>query len=355
MNSKPLINRKFLRLEAIRGLAAFYVVLHHTLPHTYMVGGFNIAYAIRFGQEAVILFFLLSGFVINYSYQNGIDKSFKNYFFSRFFRIYIPLIVVYILSYLNFSYNSGSFQNIELKTLLGNLFMLQDWSFAKPNVIVDAYMDNGPLWSLSYEWWFYMLYFPIVNTRLSIATRDKLVFTVCLLFSVAYVMYPYYFVRVIMYLAIWWVGVRLADLYLAGQLREYRRHFLPVTTLLIIVSILVINVWLQRSAGMGITLGRHPLLELRHFVFALVCLVAALVMHKVSWAPFDALTRPFLVFAPISYVLYIVHWPLAKNGEYLAFVSNPYLEWFGYFGVCLVVAYVIEVMVYPTLRKAFVK
>jgi peptidoglycan/LPS O-acetylase OafA/YrhL len=35
--------------------------------------------------------------------------------------------------------------------------MLQDVISLKPNVISAVYMGNGVLWSLSYEWWFYML------------------------------------------------------------------------------------------------------------------------------------------------------------------------------------------------------
>ena len=233
---------KLLRLEAVRGLAAFYVVLHHTLPHSYGIAGFNAGVLLRFGQEAVILFFLLSGFVIPYSYRLGSDKSFKRYFQSRFYRIYIPLFFALIISYLSFSCNAGSLQNIDVKTLIGNLFMLQDWGFARPNVIVGSYMDNGPLWSLSYEWWFYMLYFPIANLKMSTTVRDRMVFCAAIGFAMLYIVLPQYFVRIGMYLAIWWVGVRLADAYLDGVIDEYKRHVLPVCALAAIVLVLGVNV-----------------------------------------------------------------------------------------------------------------
>ena len=45
-------------------------------------------------------------------------------------------------------------QTIGLPTLLGNLAFLQDF-FARP------YGSNGPLWSLSYEFWFYLV-FPLL-------------------------------------------------------------------------------------------------------------------------------------------------------------------------------------------------
>jgi len=80
-------------------------VLHHTISHSINLFGVNIGILLRFGQEAVILFFLLSGFVINYSYKNGRDKSFGSYFFKRATRIFIPLFVVFLFSYLSVSYN----------------------------------------------------------------------------------------------------------------------------------------------------------------------------------------------------------------------------------------------------------
>ena len=347
------VKGKLLRLEAVRGLAAFYVVLHHTLPHKFIVAGFNVGYFVRFGQEAVILFFLLSGFVINYAYRFGSDKSFKYYFQKRFYRIYIPLFFVLIISYLSFSYNAGSLQVIDVKTLLGNILMLQDWGFARPNVIVEPYMDNGPLWSLSYEWWFYMIYFPIVNLGLSTVSRDRMVYCVGIAFAVLYLFLPQYFVRVGMYLAIWWTGVRLADAYIEGEINNYKRHILPIFSLSAIVLVLGINVYLQRSEGVALTLGRHPVIEFRHFAFACFSLISALVINRISWVSFDFVTRPFLIFAPISYALYIVHVPLARNGEYLGFITNPYLEWAGYIAISLLVSYLIELVIYPRLKARF--
>lgn len=355
MISKSASDGKLLRLEAIRGLAAVYVVLHHTVPHLFVVGGFNFGIALRFGQEAVILFFLLSGFVIHYSYRTGSDKSLRRYYQSRILRIYIPLIIVYLISYLVVSYDAGRLQNIDAKTLLGNVFMLQDWGFAKPNVIVEAYMGNGPLWSLAYEWWFYMAYFPIVNSRFTVRNRDAVVFFVCLMFALVYIVTPHFFVRVVMYFAIWWTGVRLADAYIDGKLSDLRTHFLSIAVLTLITGFLVLNVFLPTVEGFPITFGRHPVLEVRHFAFALFALIVALVLHKTSWRPFDLITRPFLIFAPISYALYIVHVPLARNATYLDFVENAWLRWFGYIAICLVVAFVIEKLIYPPMRSRLSK
>ena len=353
MSRPSVAQRKLLRLEAIRGLAAVYVVLHHTVPHQFVVGGVNVGTALRFGQEAVIIFFLLSGFVIHRSYRTGADKSFSRYFRSRFLRIYIPLFIVYLISYLVVSFDASQWVSIDAGTLLGNIFMLQDWAFAKPNVIVDSYMDNGPLWSLSYEWWFYMAYFPIVNAGLNKKHRDLLVFSLCALSAVAYITIPLFFIRVAMYFAIWWAGVRLADAYLDGQLNDFRQHIASIAVLLFISLVLFANLFMPVTEGFPLTFGRHPVLELRHFAFALITLIGALALQRFGWRLFDRVTRPFLVFAPISYALYIVHVPLAYNAHYLNFIKNEWVRWTGYIVICLFVAYTIERVIYPPTRAYF--
>ena len=80
---------KLWKLEAIRGLAALYVVVGHIYHDSFLI--------LRFGQEAVIVFFLLSGFVIEYSHHHSRDKSFKGYFTKSVTRIYSVFIAMLLL------------------------------------------------------------------------------------------------------------------------------------------------------------------------------------------------------------------------------------------------------------------
>ena len=93
------------KLEALRGFAAVYVLLHHVsssyLGYQKKIYGFPF----RFGQEAVMVFFILSGFVIHYSLCNNTSENFKIYFFKRTKRIYPIYILALILSYIIYRYN----------------------------------------------------------------------------------------------------------------------------------------------------------------------------------------------------------------------------------------------------------
>jgi peptidoglycan/LPS O-acetylase OafA/YrhL len=71
----------------------------HLLPQKIFILGINIGFIFRFGSEAVIMFFILSGFVIKYSWEKSTDQSFKNYFFDGFKNLHPTLLYIFLLGY----------------------------------------------------------------------------------------------------------------------------------------------------------------------------------------------------------------------------------------------------------------
>lgn len=346
---------KLYKLEALRGFAALYVVFHHSLPHHYIIAGFNLGNLARFGQEAVILFFLLSGFVINYSFQRSADKSFSRYFLKRFGRIYIPLAIVLLLGYLIECSRQGGWINPEPAALLRNLLMLQDAGDLKPNTLASPYMHNSPLWSLSYEWWFYMLYFPLATCLAREGSRNALVLGGSVLAAIAYVFEPHFVSRLLMYMAIWWSGVYLSNRYLLGEKIRLSNVWPILLVLSAITLVLAVNAYFARRAGSLAGIGVHPLLELRHVAFALVALGAALLWQRARWFGFDFLFKPFLRIAPISYVIYISHHYFVTDAHYFSAINNPVLEFTAYLACLLAFSYVVELRIYPVLQKRLVR
>ena len=345
---------KLHRLEALRGFAAFYVVLHHSLPHTINFLSFDVGYLFRFGQEAVILFFLISGFVINYSYQINADKSLKTYLIKRGTRIYIPLMFVMMLGYFIDSWHAGILVDPQIKNLVLNLLMFQDVGSLKPNVIVEPYFGNIPLWSLSYEWWFYLLFFPLVKIFRNGARRDLLVYFVGLFSAFWYVINPDFGSRILMYFLIWWAGVVISDGYLLGSFRI--RKILPILISISLVSLfLSFEVVSYLRGGKELHAGTHPVLELRHFIFSLLVISSSLAWRRLGWMGFDAIFGPFLILAPISYTLYISHYYLVAQAGYASGVSNPIVEWVIYFLVACLFCYVVEINIYPRVRRIISK
>jgi peptidoglycan/LPS O-acetylase OafA/YrhL len=154
--------RELPALTGVRFLAAWYVVLFHALPglaHRYPVPRV-LATFLGNGYLAVGLFFLLSGFILAYTYEGQITSSAGRIRFweARFARIY----PVYLLS-LVLSYSLAT--DLHFGTRLAVLTMLQAWNPFNPDM---AGAWNYPAWTLSAEAFFYLCFpfvFPWISRR----------------------------------------------------------------------------------------------------------------------------------------------------------------------------------------------
>lgn len=344
------------KLEAVRGFAAIYVVLFHTLPQKIYLAGINIGLLFRFGPEAVIVFFVLSGFVIKYTFEKSADKSFRYYFIRRFTRLYIPLLFIFLLGYLLKCYAEGRPASPEWASLLGNLFMLQDVISQKPNVVTGAYMGNGVLWSLSYEWWFYILFF-VLRKNIAGEKLGKWVAVLTITAALTYLFYPFTVNRLAMYFAIWWTGVVFAGIYLEGKDYTFRAISLQIAILFCITVVLALNLYIHYSATRLYTypLVAYPFVELRHFVFAICVLFGAVLWRKARWFGFNPLFGFFKYLAPVSYVIYISHYYLVTGATYLRFLNNKILEYGAYIIIMILFSYLLEVVVYNRIKNLLIK
>ena len=340
------------KLEALRGFAALYVVLHHVIPLKIYLFGINVGFLFHFGPEAVIVFFILSGFVIKYTYERSIDKSFRYFFIRRFIRFYIPLFFIYILGYSIKCYNEGAFSDPEWLSLIGNLFMLQDLYSMKPNVILSGYMGNSILWSLSYEWWFYMLFF-LLSDKIRKDQIHKWVYILTISATISYIIYPFFVNRLLMYFAIWWIGVRFAESYLNGREFTIKKIMPYVYILSTIIAILLINLAVHYSSSKEylFPFSSYPFLELRHFIFATLVMVGAIIWKNLKWFGFDFFFGYFKYLAPCSYVVYISHHYLVNTATYLSFINNKVIEYSLYIVLMIIFSYFVEVVLYGKIKK----
>lgn len=130
-------------------------------------------FAAGFAHASVILFFVLSGYWITKSVAGRVRSgwSWRGYLVDRLSRLMIVLvpalalggmldaIALYLLgspTHLGatntFVLNTDVGANLALGNFLGNLVFLQE-------IFVTPYGSNGPLWSLAYEFWYY-IWFP---------------------------------------------------------------------------------------------------------------------------------------------------------------------------------------------------
>ncbi|MFE2324522.1 acyltransferase family protein [Streptomyces sp. NPDC059385] len=137
-------------LDALRGIAALSVAVYHlALPFYWVPHGTRVPYYLDPGIFGVLLFFLVSGYIIPASLERRGDV--RAFWVGRAFRIY-PVVIVTVVAALlilprkHTVVADGAFDH-PLLAFAGNGLMLQDVT-GVPNVI-------GVMWTLTYEMVFY--------------------------------------------------------------------------------------------------------------------------------------------------------------------------------------------------------
>jgi peptidoglycan/LPS O-acetylase OafA/YrhL len=168
MDNKPKLDQ----LTGLRYFAALLVFLSHS---TWEGSSLHLANIYESGYVGVSFFFLLSGFVISYSYKEKIlDHSlgFVKYALMRLARLY-PLYLLTTLPFVLYSLYKFDFS---LLKLLLNFLYLQSWVPSS----TYYFSFNAPSWSLSNEMFFYICFFPLVFVK----TRNLLKIFLILLLTI---------------------------------------------------------------------------------------------------------------------------------------------------------------------------
>src|SRR6185437_14909486 len=182
-------------LDAIRAGAALVVMMDH-LRALFFVDYLqlrqppwflkSIYFLTGFGHQAVMVFFVLSGFLISATIIKGYETatwSWRDYAINRSVRLYIVLIPALLLGGFCDVLGSTAFAssglythplsglgpgiaaaNLSVGTLLCNALFLQ-------TVACHTLGSNGPLWSLSNEFWYYVLFPLALSATLAWARR----------------------------------------------------------------------------------------------------------------------------------------------------------------------------------------
>jgi peptidoglycan/LPS O-acetylase OafA/YrhL len=354
-------------LDGLRGLAALYVLLGHARfllwegysagyihhPDQYTALGKAIVYAsgaFIFGHQAVLLFFVLSGFVIHLRYSKRLRADGPNAYFDlgsfvyrRAKRLYPPLIAAMVLTALLDGYGMGNgypiyFGLTPYDLLNRTVKASYGWGVFVGNLafVMDTYVPtwgtDAPLWSLKFEWWFYMLYpafWWVSKKSLALATA---VMTTLFLLSFSPAPWPATLLREVFSAMIcWWLGVLLADAF-TGRLSLRFAHVAPAALLLLVLPLARLNgslsdfVWAVGFAG-------------------LIAACFALQERGKDLRLLSAL-KPL---GDMSYTLYVIHMPIVVLLSGWLTALNPAHELPRHFGwalagvmISLVCAYVIH-------------
>jgi peptidoglycan/LPS O-acetylase OafA/YrhL len=174
-------------LDCVRAMAAFLVVAGHArmlffgdhtkvgMIPTGLVGATSGPSIPGLGSQAVIVFFVLSGFLVGGSAWRAVASerwSWKSYLSKRLIRLWIVLIPALVVggcldtvgrTFLGDIYSGPAGQHMVSHDLVkqSTLAVLADNAIYLQGIAVPSFGTNSALWSLANEFWYYMA-FPLL-------------------------------------------------------------------------------------------------------------------------------------------------------------------------------------------------
>jgi peptidoglycan/LPS O-acetylase OafA/YrhL len=315
-----LAERASVHLNLIRGVSALAVMLGHVrglffVDFPFLANrslAYRVLYAVTgFGHQAVMIFFVLSGYFIGLTVidsVNGQKWSWRVYLVNRLTRLQMVLFPALILGatwdqigmripqaasiYYGSLYKYYA-QSVALRStgsvFFANLFFLQ-------SVVSPVFGSNGPLWSLSYEFWYYILFPALALAAASWAgIRNRFLYA-----GLAAILLWFLGVQISLYFVIWLAGALVGRLNRATEFEPPRlQTFISVAAGLIFFSALA---WSRTHQFFSATLADY----LIGFCFAL-WLYALIHGSREDVSPAYAHAAKRL--SGFSYTLYLTHFP----------------------------------------------
>lgn len=319
------IDKRNLWFDLIRGLSALLVCMGHLrnalfvdfsdiVQPTFFIKSFY--FLTSFGHEAVMVFFVLSGYFVGGAVLRAGDQfSWQGYLISRLSRLWVVLIPSLVMTFLVGVYLSHNFPQVLLgaysaswhsgpnageysistSTLIANLLFLQ-------TIIAPVYGVNSPLWSLANEFWYYLV-FPLLLSVFGLIEVKKSFSRLIALFSLLIILFNLPLEMLGGFL-IWLMGV---GVYLIQP--KLKKLSTSINAFGLVVALILFLCVLMMSKS-------HVLDEINPFIidfliglfFAFLCL--ALTNYSFPQKRFKWLASISLMMSEISYSLYLSHFPL---------------------------------------------
>jgi len=386
------------KLEGLRGFCAVLVAVTHFFTFDFFGAinspAFPVIFRLQFAHEAVLLFFIISGYVIGlshikspYNYKNVV-----NYLKKRLVRLYPIYLLALVIS---FAYG---YKSISVTEIVGHLFFLHEF-------LVKTIAVNPVLWSLGYEVAYYIVF--IVLWMLNGHTKN--LYLIISIFIIAAITCSPAF-NVFKSLLIGWI-FWLSGLYVArlsnregknnagsdipvlscilillatknlqsGALIIHLLHinfniqeqinltdvvYLPVCTLIILnisgkhfryINYLKLMAYFIPALNIFILFYfKHDILSDPGWVFGITCFCLSILFGTIKYRKFNFSRLCFA--GKISYAIYVFHFPL---GLLLSFYLSKYLSGvtllltglLSWLFLTFIFSYYIEIVFQPHIKR----
>lgn len=318
-NQAPVKLVRYVELDSIRGLAAMLVVLHHfrglwqtdTRPASATVM-FFLRCVYPFGSEAVILFFVLSGFVLSLPAVNGRPQKYSTFAIRRVFRIYVPYLAALAVSVAGASWLHG----IVTTSNWFHQFWSEpiDWRLVGQHIlflgVYDTNQFNPPIWSLVHEMRISLIFPFLCAFVLSFKSKWSLVIALGLTVLSIVMGKPPFHIESVVADSVQYAGIFVLGIFLARERDVFGAWFRQLSRFeRILVGCASLAIFLFAGAPLiGPSFRTHySLLCISHWITAfgagalmIIGINSALCKRFLSWGPIHFLGE-------ISYSLYLWH------------------------------------------------
>lgn len=275
-------------------------------------------------HQAVIVFFVMSGFFVGGGTLRAWGRSiwtWREYAIQRLTRLWIVLVPALLLTAgldrLGISlFGLGGIyggpigqdsiaphilQRLDAKTFFGCLFFLQD-------ILTKTFGSDSPLWTLSYEFWFYIAFPLCLGAITKRYTWPWRIANVLLLVVAGFFVGP----KIVAYFSLWLLGAslqlvpkKLTNFNIERLAATAFLAFLAVTMLLIVAQLrLFVSDIIEASACWGF------------------CYV---ILHQTALAGNGIYTRLSKRLSDMSYTIYLTHNPILTF--ICAALMTPWIRW----------------------------
>jgi len=302
---------------------------------------------------AVMVMFMISGFANRYSMRSETTrKSARIFAGARALRIAPTLFVGLALSWGVAGVIRGRIQPIGVGQLAGNL------TFAvgtRPGWPINPYYGNSPLWSLSYEVWYYAAFFVLWTVGRKFRSQLKwIALATSVLGIVGSQVSESPFPLFALLFIVWWVGAEFAAEFEATGGVSLRRQAAPIASVVLIAACWVAVVVIWADSGKALVLDEYPATQLVQLSGALLAIFAAFTWQAIGWRLFEQTVGLFRVIAPISFGIYAFHYPLLQLAEAKQFTGQWATELLWLVPLTIVLAYAVDVRLQRVLRRFLV-
>jgi len=288
----------FIGLDVMRGAAALAVCLAHVrgssfvefgaLPVTSQTGPVAAFYGLtRLGHEAVMVFFVLSGFLVGGQVLRRARSGtfvLRDYAIERSTRIFTPLVPACLLTVL--------LQSIAFKSA-PEWWLLPINILGLNNVVAPTLSGNAPLWSLAYEIWFYV----VAGATVYLAVTRSLAAFVALAFGMLI-----FSILDARFLAFWCLGA--FAIFLPAKPKE------TAALGVLLVAVGIVTFELSSASKSFASIAYLPPAASETLICAGTALLLPMMCSVEASAALAFFRRPAEYLSKISYTLYLVHYPI---------------------------------------------